>query len=211
MRTPFLPLCTELAMTCKKIINPRYTTTFLMSIFTCGESLRLSRIRCAWLARYCLDVAIPWVDTIYSDVQISHIYARAPLYSGISTSHIVISEMWRQRTCWARCTSSRGKPAFTAQWYPWLCKHLPCVPFHVWLFVYFYQAHSNGSTGFKGDAGRGAQDGHLNKTVEKDQVIRRVLRNVVKICALRLSLWFCCILRHHLFHSCNVRNASDLR
>jgi hypothetical protein len=25
---------------------------------------------------------------------------------------------------------------------------------------------------------------------------------VVKICALRLSLWFCCILRHHLFHSC---------
>jgi len=77
-----------------------------------------------------------------------------------------------------------------------------CDCLHVWLFVYFYQAHSNGSTGLEDDAGSGAQDGHLNKTVEKDQFIRGVLRNVVKRCALRLPLWFCCILRHHLFHSC---------
>ena len=166
----------------------RKSTSFSHSMRMIGTALlRCSDTLCWHNIFRCTDIPHICMDT---------------LYSGISTSHIVISEMWRQRTCWARCTSSRGKPAFTAQWYPWLCKHLPCAPLHVWLFVYFYQAHSNGSTGFEGDAGRGAQDGHLNKTVEKDQVIRRVLRNVVKICALRLSLWFCCILRHHLFHSC---------
>ncbi len=70
-----------------------YTKTFFMLIFTCSESLRLSRIRCAWLARCCLDVAIPCVDTTFSDLQISHIHAWTP-YIHVQFRYIDISNCY---------------------------------------------------------------------------------------------------------------------